>query len=92
MRDMNRVSLYSDHLAILGPGSTWERVLKIIPPTHYTMIHGQCSTVGVGGYVLGGGVNVVGTSERFGSAAEHVKRYTMVDAEGRILLVGHCEL
>ena len=51
------------------------------------MIHGQCTSVGVGGYILGGGVNVVGTSERYGSAADHVERFTMVDAKGRILLV-----
>ena len=37
--------------------------------------------------ISGGGVNVVGTSERYGSAADHVERYTMVDAMGRILLV-----
>ena len=37
--------------------------------------------------ISGGGVNVVGTSERYGSAAEHVERFTMVDAKGRILLV-----
>ena len=30
---------------------------------------------------------MVGTSERYGSAAEHVERFTMVDAKGRILLV-----
>ena len=32
---------------------------------------------------------MVGTSERYGSAAEHVERFTMVDAKGRILLVIH---
>ena len=37
-------------------------------------------------------MNVVGTSERYGSAADHVKRYTMVDAKGRILLVNVNEL
>jgi hypothetical protein len=39
--------------------------------------------------ISGGGVNVVGTSERYGSAAEHVERFTMVDAKGRLLLVIH---
>ena len=84
---MNRVALISDHLAILGPGGTWADVLRKIPPSKFTLIHGQCTSVGVGGYILGGGVNVVGTSEKYGSAANHVERYTMVDAEGRILLV-----
>ena len=87
MRKMNRVALAGPNMAILGPGGTWADVLAKIPPNQYTMIHGQCTSVGVGGYILGGGVNVVGTSERYGSAASHVKQYTMVDAKGRILLV-----
>ena len=45
----------------------------------------QCKTFFL--LISGGGVNVVGTSERYGSAAEHVERFTMVDAKGRILLV-----
>lgn len=87
MRRMNRIGLVSPHLAVLGPGGTWADVLRELPPTKYTLIHGQCTSVGVAGYILGGGVNVVGTSERYGSAADHVVRYTMVDAQGRILLV-----
>ena len=70
---------------ILGPGSTWDRVLKHIPATKYTMIHGQCLTVGVGGYILGGGVNAIGTSQRYGSGALNVLEYTMVDAKGNIV-------
>lgn len=84
---MNRVGLVTPNLAVLGPGGTWADVLKILPPDKYTMIHGQCSSVGVGGFILGGGINVVGSSERYGSAADHVERFTMVDAKGRILLV-----
>jgi len=87
LRKMNRIGLASPNLAILGPGGTWADVLEKLLPSEYTMIHGQRTSVGVGGYILGGGVNVVGTSERYGSAAEHVERFTMVDAKGRILLV-----
>ena len=39
----------------LGPGQTWERVLNLVPMDRYTYIHGQCTSVGVGGYLLGGG-------------------------------------
>jgi hypothetical protein len=87
LRAMNSVGLMSSHMAVLGPGGTWKSVLEKIPPSKYTMIHGQCTSVGVGGYILGGGVNVVGTSERYGSAVQQVERYTMVDAKGRTLLV-----
>ncbi len=87
MRQLNKVGLASPQLAILGPGSTWGEVLQKISPDKFTLIHGQCTSVGVGGFILGGGINVVGSSERYGSAAMQVERYTMIDAMGRILLV-----
>ena len=96
---MNKVQLTNrqpfDHCppgpaAILGPGSTWRRVLRHIPKDRYTMIHGQCTSVGVAGYILGGGVNIMGTSQRYLSAAANVLQYTLVDAKGRILKVYHC--
>ena len=97
MRRMNKVHIttrepFENHgpAAILGPGSTWRRVLKYIPKDRFTMIHGQCTSVGVAGYILGGGVNIMGTSQRYLSAAANVLQYTLVDAEGRILKVFHC--
>ena len=30
------------------------------------MVHGQCLSVGVGGFLLGGGVNWLGTYNKFG--------------------------
>ena len=38
----------------------------------------------MGGYLLGGGVNLVGTSQRYGLGAEHVLAATMVTADGDI--------
>jgi FAD/FMN-containing dehydrogenase len=84
---MNKVRIASPHHLELGPGSTWDRVLKLVPPSKYTIIHGQCRSVGIGGYILGGGINVVGTSEKYGTAGDHVLKYTMVDATGNILTV-----
>ena len=85
LRSMNKIELVSSHMAILGPGSTWNEVLDKIPPTDFTMLHGQCRNVGVGGYIAGGGMNFVGTYEKFGTAAEHVLKYTLVTANGTIL-------
>ena len=45
----------------LGPGRKWGDVLEYAPPTRYSYPHGQCRSVGVGGYLLGGGVNWLGT-------------------------------
>lgn len=78
---------YSTDLARLGPGSTWARVLKFIPATKYTMVHGQCTSVGVGGYLLGGGVNFVATTAKYGTGASNVLEYTMVTATGDIVVV-----
>ena len=83
MRKMNRVELVNSHLAVLGPGGTWGDVLEKIPPDKFTMLHGQCLSVGVAGYLLGGGINYVGTSERYGSGARNVMRYTIVDAQAQ---------
>jgi len=71
LRLMNKVELAKDpyshsppRFARLGPGSTWSRVLDLIPPDQYTLVHGQCTDVGVGGYLLGGGVNIAGSTTR----------------------------
>ena len=91
MRSMNNVELTtrrpyeeSGPALRLGPGSTWGRVLDLIPIQQYTIIHGACVGVGVGGFLLGGGFNYAGSSRRLGSGASHVLEYTMVDANGDI--------
>jgi FAD/FMN-containing dehydrogenase len=56
----------------LGPGRVWGDVLEFAPPTKYSYPHGQCRSVGVGGYLLGGGVNWLGTYNKYGYGAEHV--------------------
>ena len=75
------------HFARLGPGSTWSRVLSIIKPDKYTVVHGQCLDVGVGGFLLGGGVNVAGSTSKYGLGSENVVEYTMVSAQGEIVTV-----
>ena len=72
---------------LLGPGSTWGRVLRYVPQDSYTMVHGSCLDVGVGGYLLGGGYNYFGTDPRYLSGSSNVLQYTMVDANGSIYKV-----
>ncbi len=52
-----------------------------------TLVHGQCTDVGVGGYLVGGGVNVAGTTSKYGLGSENVDEYTLVTADARILTV-----
>ncbi len=51
------------------------------------MVHGQCLDVGVGGFLLGGGVNVAGSTSKYGLGSENVVEYTMVSAQGEIVTV-----
>lgn len=96
MRHMNQMSLIprgpldkqdpEGPSLILGPGLRWGQVLEKYPREKYTYLHGQCHSVGVGGFLLGGGYNG-GTSQRYGRGSEHVLNYRMVDAEGNIVSV-----
>ena len=94
LRKMDKVNLIdtlpsnmSESVVILGPGSTWARVLEYVPTHKYTLIHGQCLGVGVGGFLLGGGINAIGTSQRYKTGASNVLQYTMVDSKGDIYKV-----
>merc|ERR1719295_1151521 len=69
----------------LGPGRQWGDVLEFAPPTQYSYPHGQCRSVGVGGYLLGGGVNWLGTFNKYGYGAESVLRMQVVTANGTIV-------
>ena len=71
----------------LGPGATWEKVLAVLSPTQWTVVHGQCLGVGVGGFTLGGGVNMVGSTARYGAAMEQVIQYQLVTARGETITV-----
>ena len=87
MRALNKVVRLSDHMVAIGSGNNFGRILKIVPPEKYTMIHGNSLTVGVGGFIQGVGVNTMGMSTRHGFAGDHVLRYKMVLADGSIALV-----
>lgn len=94
MRRMNKVQIidklpsgFHGSAVILGPGSTWSRVLDCVPTDKYTIIHGQCLGVGVGGFLLAGGINAIGTSQRYKSGASNILQYTMVDANGDVYKV-----
>merc|ERR1712042_287962 len=78
MRSFNKMEMIVTSLSPtgkalkLGPGRLWGDVLEYAPPEKYSYPHGQCRSVGVGGYLLGGGVNWLGTYNKYGYGAEHV--------------------
>ena len=72
-------------------------MLRKLPSSEYSYPHGQCRSVGVAGYLLGGGVNWLGTYNKYGYGAESVISMKVVLADGRIAVVTHdktevCEL
>lgn len=91
MRSFNRIDLYKTSVsptglaAVLGTGNQWGAVLDKIPTSQFNYPHGQCRSVGVGGYLLGGGVNWLGTYNKLGYGAEYVLAMRAVLADGRIV-------
>ena len=64
-------------------GKTWGDVLPAVTRHGLTALHGSSSTVGVIGYLLGGGLSFYG--RRFGLAANSVRSLTVVLADGQVV-------
>ena len=64
-------------------GKTWGEVLPEAVEHGLTALHGSSSTVGVIGYLLGGGLSFYG--RRFGLAANSVRSFTVVSADGDVV-------
>ncbi|RKS71245.1 FAD/FMN-containing dehydrogenase [Actinomadura pelletieri DSM 43383] len=67
--------------ARVGPGARWSDVLAAAAPLGLSPLSGSHASVGVTGYTLGGGVGWL--ARRYGFAADHLLRATVVTAEGR---------
>ena len=88
LRRLNHIEFKAPYQVVrLGPGAIFKNVLKKVPQKKFTVIHGNALNVGVGGYLLGGGVNPLGTTHRHGYGADSVLEYTIVLADGRIAVV-----
>ncbi|KAG0152942.1 FAD dependent oxidoreductase, putative [Penicillium digitatum] len=72
-----------DHTAIVGPGLSWEEAQKGLAGTGRTIVGGRMGGVGVGGYMLGGGMSFLST--QYGWAANNVLDYEVVLANGTIV-------
>jgi FAD/FMN-containing dehydrogenase len=63
-------------------GVRWRQVVDAAAPHGLAPLSGSSSNVGVVGYTLGGGLGPM--ARRFGFAADHVRRFTIVTADGAI--------
>ncbi|KAI1119977.1 FAD-binding domain-containing protein [Nemania abortiva] len=83
LQDINQVTLDADKkVASIGPGARWGQVFDVLDAQGTSVIGGRIPNVGVGGLVLGGGF--FHFSGEFGLAADNVKNFEVVLADGTI--------
>jgi len=68
--------------ARVGAGVRWAAVIQAAAPHGLAPLNGSSSTVGVVGYTTGGGLGPM--ARRYGFAADHVRRFTIVTADGAV--------
>ncbi|KAJ8482389.1 hypothetical protein ONZ45_g14965 [Pleurotus djamor] len=84
LRRIDGVSLSADRtVASLGPGGNWGQVYDTLDPHGVTVVGGRSNTVGVGGFILGGGFSNL--SPEHGFASDNVVNYEVVLADGRVI-------
>ncbi|HVX22094.1 MAG TPA: FAD-dependent oxidoreductase [Acidimicrobiales bacterium] len=71
------------HTVTIGAGVQNRDLFKALPPLDLAVPNGRCPTVGMGGFVLGGGFGF--SSRRLGLASDNLVRTTVVTADGAVL-------
>lgn len=66
----------------IGPGLRWDDVGKSLDGSGWSVVGGRIGNVGVGGYLLGGGLSFM--SQQYGWAASSVIEFELVLANGTI--------
>ncbi|KAI1208146.1 Glucooligosaccharide oxidase [Annulohypoxylon truncatum] len=80
---MNQISLSNDGKSVkVGAGARWGEVVAALDPHGTTVVAGRDPSVGVSGLILGGGYSHI--SPEFGLAADNVKNFEIVLANGTI--------
>ncbi|KAI9676693.1 MAG: hypothetical protein M1822_008256 [Bathelium mastoideum] len=69
--------------ADIGPGSRWDEALTVLDQYGKAVVGGRLGHVGVGGYVLGGGLSFL--TSQYGFAADNLVNVECVLANGSII-------
>ncbi|KAG7087480.1 hypothetical protein E1B28_013443 [Marasmius oreades] len=84
LRGMNQIDVSpEDQMVKLGPGPLWQEVYKVMAPYNVSAIGGRINAVGIGGFLLGGGIAFASVDKGFG--ADNVFNYEVVLSDGRIV-------
>ncbi|CAG8207918.1 unnamed protein product [Penicillium salamii] len=85
-KDMNEVTLNEDKSVVsIGPGNNWLAVYSALEPYGLGAVGGRAASIGVGGFVLGGGISY--HSNLYGWACDNVQSFEVITASGLILTV-----
>ncbi|MFI8965656.1 FAD-binding oxidoreductase [Streptomyces sp. NPDC053493] len=68
--------------ARVGAGARWGQVVEAAAPHGLAPLNGSSPGVGVAGYLLGGGLGILGRT--YGWAADHVRALDLVTADGTL--------
>ncbi|CAI0644853.1 unnamed protein product [Colletotrichum noveboracense] len=79
----------TENAVILGSGNNWGTVLQAASLLGRTLVSGQVKTVGLGGFIGGGGHGPL--SSHYGLAADQVLQATVVTSSGNILVANEAQ-
>ncbi len=76
-KDLNEVTFDRASMTVkVGPGNDWEDIHEKLQNDNVTVVGGRIGEVGVGGYVVGGGLSFLST--QYGWAANNIVEATVV--------------
>jgi FAD/FMN-containing dehydrogenase len=90
-----RLELHDGHVAVdpvartarIRAGARWADVVEAVAPHGLAVMHGSSPSVGVIGYLVGGGLSFYGRAH--GLAVNHVRAFEVVTAEGTRRRIDH---
>ncbi|KAH8900384.1 FAD-binding domain-containing protein, partial [Thozetella sp. PMI_491] len=82
---MNKIALSEDQSTVsVGPAATWDAVYGELEKHELTAVGGRVKEVGVGGFLLGGGMSHF--SNHWGMGCDNVKSYEVVLADSSVVV------
>ncbi|OBT82046.1 hypothetical protein VE02_09501 [Pseudogymnoascus sp. 03VT05] len=90
---INHINLSEDgRTVVVGPGNRWREVYMALQPFGLTAIGGRASTVGVGGFLLGGTLRIFDKdggisffTNIYGFAMDNIRSFEVVLADGSVV-------
>ncbi|KAI0470314.1 FAD-binding domain-containing protein [Xylaria cf. heliscus] len=83
LRNLDTLSLGNDSIIQVGPGKTWEEIYAYGESKGVSVIGGRHGTVGVSGYLLGGGLAFF--PGLYGIAVDSVQNFQIVTGDSKII-------